>query len=101
MQLGLAALFVKPSQKKGNGNGKQFVDDKPFINKREPSSATVAKSNFNNGEHTFIPVLAKMIHFVVSKWKRLILTANGPLDMVKFIGAVRSFSVNIKNVKID
>jgi hypothetical protein len=67
MQLGLAALFVKPSPKKGNGNGKQFVDDKLFIDKRKPLNTMVAKSNFNNGERTFIPVMAKMIHFVVSK----------------------------------
>jgi hypothetical protein len=61
----------------------------------KPSSTTVAKSNFNSGEHIFIPVTAKMIHFVVSKCKRLILKANGLLHMVKFIGAVRNFSVNI------
>jgi hypothetical protein len=64
-QLGLAALFVTPSSKKNDGNGDQFVDDKPFINKRKPSSMTVVKGVLINGEHTLIPVTAKMIHSAV------------------------------------
>ena len=41
MQLGLAAvLFISPSQK-NDGDGDQFVDDKPFIDIRKPSSMTV------------------------------------------------------------
>jgi hypothetical protein len=52
MQLGLAASFITPSQKKNDGDGDQFVDDKPFIDERKPSSMIVAKGNFNNGEHT-------------------------------------------------
>ncbi len=64
-------------------------------------STTVAKSNLNNGEHTLIPVTAKMIHSVVSQYKRPILKDGCPLHMVKFVGAVKNFSVNTKNVKID
>ncbi len=48
-----------------------------------------------------IPVTAKMIHSAVSKCKRLILKDGRPLHMVKFVGAVRNFSMNIKNVMID
>jgi hypothetical protein len=62
---------------------------------------TVAKNNFNNGEHTLIPVMAKMIHSAVSECQRLILKASQPLQMVKFVGAVRDFSVNTKYVQID
>ena len=65
MQLGLAALFLTPSQQKIDGNGNRFVDDEPFINKRKPLSTTVAKGVSNNGEHTLIPVMAKMIHSAV------------------------------------
>jgi hypothetical protein len=65
MQLGLAASFVTPSPKKNDRNGDQFVDDKPFINKRKPSSTTVAKGVLNYGEHTLIPVMAKMIHSAI------------------------------------
>jgi hypothetical protein len=43
MQLGLAALFITPSQKKTHGDGDQFVDDKPFIDKRKPSSTMVER----------------------------------------------------------
>jgi hypothetical protein len=55
MQLGLAASFVTPSPK-NDGNGNQFIDDEPFINKRKPSSTSVAKGVSNNCEHTLIPV---------------------------------------------
>ncbi len=61
-QSGLAASFVTPSPKKKDRNGDRFVSDKPFINERKPSSTTVAKGVSNNGEHTLIPVTAKMIH---------------------------------------
>jgi hypothetical protein len=50
---------------KNDGDGDQFADNKPFIDKRMPSSMTVAKGNFNNGEHTLIPVTAKIIHSAV------------------------------------
>jgi hypothetical protein len=91
MQSGLAALFVTPSPKKNDGDGNQFVDDKPFIDERKPSSTMVAKSNFNNGEHMLIPVTVKMIHSAVSKCQRLVLKDGQPFHMVKFVGAVRNF----------
>jgi hypothetical protein len=62
MQLGLAALFITPSSKKNHGDGDQFVYDIPFIDKRKPSSTMVERGVLNNGEHTLIPVTAKMIH---------------------------------------
>jgi hypothetical protein len=73
MQSGLAALFATPSPKKNDGNVNQFIDDKPFINKRKPSSTTVVKDVSNNGEHTLIPVMAKMIHSAVWDLERFIL----------------------------
>ncbi len=82
MQSGLAALFITPSQKKNYGDGDQFVDGKPFIDKRKPSSTTVAKGNFNNGEHTLIPVTSKMIHSVVWDLERFVLKEGRPLHMV-------------------
>jgi hypothetical protein len=93
MQSGLAASFITPSQK-NHGDGDQFVDDKPFIDERKPSSMTVAKGNFNNGEHTLIPVMEKMIPSAVWECKRLVLKDGRPLHMGKFVGAVRNFSVN-------
>ncbi len=65
MQLGLAVSFITPSPKKNNGDGDQFVDDKPFIDERKPSSMTVQRGVLNNGEHTLIPVTARMIHSAV------------------------------------
>ncbi len=88
MQLGLAALFITPSLKKNDGDGDQFVDDKPFIDKRKPSSMTVAKGNFNNGEHTLIPVMTKMIHSVVWDSERFVLKDGRLLYMVKLVGAI-------------
>ncbi len=61
----------------------------------------VAKGNFNNVEHTLIPVTAKMIHSAVWECKRLVLKDGRPLHMVKFVGAVRNFSVNTKYVQSD
>jgi hypothetical protein len=55
---------------------------------------SVAKGVLNNGEHRLIPVMAKMIHSAVWDSKRFILKDNQPLHMVKFVGAVRDFSVN-------
>jgi hypothetical protein len=100
-QSDLAALFVTPSPQKNNGDDDQFANDEPFIDERKPSSTTVAKGYLNNGEHTLIPVMAKMIHSAVWKYKRLVLKDGPPFYMVKFIGAVRNFSVNTKYVKID
>ncbi len=62
---------------------------------------TVAKGNFNNGELTLILVTAKIIHSAVWECKRLVLKDGRPLHMVKFVGAVRNFSVNTKYVQID
>ncbi len=99
--IGLGSIVHHTKFKKNDGDGDQFIDDKPFIDKRKPSSMTFAKGNFNNGEHTLIPVTAKMIHSAVWKCKRLILNDGRPLHMVKFVGAVGNFSVNTKYVQID
>jgi hypothetical protein len=76
-QLGLAASFVTPSSKKNDWNGNQFVDDKPFINERKPSSTMVAKGVLNNGEHTLIPVTTKMIHSAIWDLERFVLKDRG------------------------
>ena len=55
----------------------------------------------NNGEHTLIPVTAKMIHSAVWDSERFVLKDSRPLHMVKLIGAFRNFRVNIKHVQID
>jgi hypothetical protein len=73
MQSGLPALFVTPSLKKNYGDSDRFVNDEPFINKKKPSSTMIAKCVLNNGEHTLIPVTAKMIHSSVWECKRLVL----------------------------
>ncbi len=73
MQSGLAALFVTPCPKKNDGDGNQFVDEDPFINKRKPLSTMVAKGVLNNGEHMLIPVMAKMIHSAVWDSERFVL----------------------------
>ncbi len=65
MQSGLAASIITPSLHKNHGDGEQFVDDKPFIDKRKPSSTTVERGVLNNGEHTLIPVTARMIYSAV------------------------------------
>ncbi len=100
-QSGLAAFFVTPSQKKNDGNGKRFVNDKPFIDKRKPPSTTAVKGVLNNGEHMLIPVTAKMNHSAVWDSERFVLKDSRLLHMVKLIGAVRNFRVNIKHVQID
>jgi hypothetical protein len=99
--VGLSSIVHHTKSKKNDGDGDQFVDDKPFIGKRKPSSMTVAKGNFNNGEHTLIPVTVKMIHSAVWECERLVLKDGQPLHMVKFFGAVRNFCVNTKYVQID
>jgi hypothetical protein len=97
MQLGLAASFVTPSPKTKIGNGDQFIMDEPFIDERKPSSMTVAKGVLNNGEHTLIPVTAMMIHSAVWDLERFVLKDSQPLHMVKLVGAVRNFRVNINS----
>ncbi len=101
MQSGLAALFVTPIPKKNDGDSDQFMDDEPFIDERKPSSTTVAKGVSNNGEHTLIPVTAKMIHSAIWDSERFVLKDGQLLHMVKLVGAIRSFRVNIKHVQID
>jgi hypothetical protein len=100
-QSGLAASFDTPSQKKNDANGNRFIDDEPFIDERKPSSTTVVKGVLNNGEHMLIPVTAKMIHSTVWDSKRFVLKDGRPFHMVKLVGAVRNFHVNIKHVQID
>ncbi len=73
MQSNLAASFVTPSPKKMDGNRAQAVDDEPFINERKPSSTTAVKGVLNNGEHTLIPVTAKMIHSAIWDCKQFVL----------------------------
>ncbi len=62
---------------------------------------TAVKGVLNNGEHMLVPVMAKMIHFAVWDYERFILKDGQPLHMVKLVGAVRNFCVNIEHVQID
>jgi hypothetical protein len=64
-------------------------------------STVAVKGVLNNGEHTLIPMTAKMIHSAVWDSERFILEDGQPLHMVKLVGAVRNFHVNIKHVQID
>jgi hypothetical protein len=86
---------------KNDGNGDQFIEDEPFIDERKPPSTTVAKGALNNGEHTLIPVTAKMNHSAEWDSERFVLKDGRPLHMVKLVGAVRNFRVNIKHVQIN
>jgi hypothetical protein len=86
MQLGLAASFITPSQKKTHGDGDQFVDDKTFIDKRKPSSTTVERGVLNNGQHMLIPVMARMIHSAVWNSEWFVLKDGQLLHMVKLVG---------------
>jgi hypothetical protein len=101
MQSGLAASFITPSLKKHHGDGDQFVDDKPFIDERKPSSKTVQRGVLNNGEHTLIPVTARMIHSSVWNSKWFVSKDIQLLPMVKLVGAIRNFHENITHVQID
>ncbi len=87
--------------KKNHGDGDQFIDDKPFIDERKPSSTTVKRGVLNNGEHTFIPVMARMIHSAIWNSEWFLLKDGRPLHMVKLDGAGRNFNENIKRVQID
>jgi hypothetical protein len=100
-QSGLAALFVTPSPRKKEGHGDQVFDDEPFIDERKPSSTSAVKGVLNNGEHTLIPVMAKMIYSAVWDLERLVLKDGRLLHMVELVGAVRNFRVNMKHVQID
>jgi hypothetical protein len=94
-------LCLSHQVKKNIGNGDRVVDDKLFIVKRKPSSTKAVKGVLNNGENTLIPVTAKMIHSAVWDCKRFVLKDGRLLHMVKLVGAVRNFCVNIKHVQID
>ncbi len=59
------------------------------------------KGVLNNGEHTLIAVMAKMIHSAVWDSERFVLKDSRPLHMVKHVSAIRNFCVNIKHVQID
>ncbi len=90
-----------PSPKKMDGNDDRVVKDKLFIDKKKPSSTSAVKGVLNNGEHTLIPVTAKMIYSAVWNGERFILKDGRPVHMVKLVGAVRNFRVNIKHIQID
>jgi hypothetical protein len=74
--------------KKTHGNGDQFIDDKPFIDERKPSSKTVERGVLNNGEHTLIPVTARMIHSAVWNSERFIFKDRRPLHMVNSLSTM-------------
>ncbi len=71
--IGLGSIIHYTKSKKKHGDGDQFVDDKPFNDKRKPSSTTVERGVLNNGEHTLIPVTARMIDSAVWDYKRFVL----------------------------
>ncbi len=62
---------------------------------------TVVRGVLNIGEHTLIPVMAKMIHSAVWDSERFLLKDGRPLHMVKLVGAIRNFRVNIKHIQIN
>ncbi len=97
----IGVLSNGPSPKKMDGNGNQVVNDKLFINKRKPSSTSAVKGVLNIGEHTLIPVIAKMIYSAVWNGEQFVLKDGQPLHMVKLVGAIRNFRVNVKHVQID
>ena len=99
--IGLSSIIHYTKSKKNHGDGDQFVDDKPFIDERKPSSMTVERGVLNNGEHTLIPVTARMIHSAVWDSKRFVLKDGRPLHMVKLVGAVRNFCEKLKHIQID
>ncbi len=48
-----------------DGNSNRVVNDKLFINERKPLSTLAVKGVLNNGEHTLIQMLAKMMYSAV------------------------------------
>ncbi len=62
---------------------------------------TVERGVLNNGEHTLIPVMARMIHSAVWDSKRFVLKDGRLLHMVKLVGTVGNFCEKIKHVQID
>ena len=55
----------------------------------------------NNGEHTLIPVTARMIHSAVWDSKQFVLKDGRLLHMVKLVGAVRNFCEKFKHIQIN
>ncbi len=90
-----------PSPKKTDGNGNRVLNDEPFVDERKPLSMMAVEGNLHNGEHTLIPVTVKMIHSAVQDCKRFVLKDGRPLHMVKLVGAVRNFRMNVKHVQIN
>ena len=82
-EIRLGSIICHTKSENNDGDGNQFVNHEPFINKRKPSSSTVAKGVLKNGEHMLIPVMVKMIHSAVWECKRLVLKDGQPLHMVK------------------
>ncbi len=74
-----------------NGPSPKKMD---VINKRKPLSTSAVKGVLNNGEHTLIPVTAKMIYSAVWNGEQFVLKDGRPLHMVKLVGAVRNFRLN-------
>ncbi len=95
------SIVCHTKSKKNDRNGNRFVNDEPFIDERKPSSTTVVKGILNNAEHTLIPVTAKMIHSAVWDSKIVVLKDGQPLHMVKLVGAIWNFCVNIKHIQIN
>ncbi len=50
----------------------------------------VERGVLNNGDHTLIPVMARMIHSAVWNSEQFVLKDGQPLHMVKLFGAVRN-----------
>jgi hypothetical protein len=95
--VGLGNIVCHTKSKKNDGNSNQFVNDKPFIDKRKPSSTTVVKGVLNNGEHTLIPVMAKMIHSAIWDSKRFVLKDGQLLHMVNSLSAMDGCDCLLKN----
>jgi hypothetical protein len=105
--LDLAVPPVTPSPKKGNGSDDRFTNKASLSDERKPSSLmvlpvamSIPKTQSNNGEHTLIPVMVKMIHLTVSKGNRFFLKDGRPLHMAKLAGAVLNYDEDTKNIKI-
>ncbi len=64
-------------------------------------STSAVKGVLNNGEHTLIPVMAKMIYSAIWNGERFVLKDGRPLHMVKLVSAVRNFRVNVKYLQIN
>ncbi len=97
----IGVLSNDPSPKQMDGNGNRVVNDKNFIDERKPSSTSAVRGVLNNRGHNLIPVTAKMIYSAVWNGEWFILKDGQPLHMVKLVGAVRNFCVNIKHLQIN